>query len=676
VNEKVGVNTKTRDAKKESFISKKQSSDFSKTGHIPFDQTLFLQRNLGNEALQRMIESGAAQAKLKIGQFEPEIKEDKKDNFIPQFKSQTNQSPAVIRGIASRIQSLKGGGHPLPQSIRSFYESRFGRDFSNVRVHTDNKAAETAKSIDAKAFTIGKYMVFGTGQYSPGTSSGKRLLAHELTHVVQQKKNTISREPAGKPPPTTSPKETSKIGCSVFIYDTGDIKLTPIWKETAQLYARNTQGIAVQSGANSAETIKKVIRGYNEANKTGKYDCIKAIEFFGHGSPGSALSGKFSAKDFATKEILRTVRKGGREVTERSHVLKNADLQTQFTKLKGLLCSQNYFHFRTCETFKGQKGEEYAKKVSSFFKTHAVGHTKVIDTYLPGRTVFDPSERKVAKVPVSLIPAKKGVSKLPIRYLSIKVDISKMKLPYNIQKIRPILFINALILPSKDPNLYQLRLSFAKPEHFYLSEVFKKIISIISGGTGSPTGKKAITKGRDVVVPIDRTIIERFRKGDVLKFPLNIKGKGTAYIQLTAKAGTPSALRKRGGIETGVDVGATWSSRGGAFVLRPYVQYPFYNWRDLIKLSGEAAIIGGTGTIMGEGRFNVSAHLLKKAYLSLSLIGGGGQYQSKRSYLVGGGLGLGYRHKKFGAGLSADIVKTVDPGPTVNLWFRAKWIFD
>jgi hypothetical protein len=86
----------------------------------------------------------------------------------------------------SRIQSLRGGGQPVPESVRNFFEPRFGNDFSQVSVHTDMNAAETARAVNALAFTVGRDIVFGEGQYAPETESGKRLLAHELTHVLQQ----------------------------------------------------------------------------------------------------------------------------------------------------------------------------------------------------------------------------------------------------------------------------------------------------------------------------------------------------------------------------------------------------------------------------------------------------------------------------------------------------------
>lgn len=110
------------------------------------------------------------------------------DRITPviQANNASKQSPSVTPHIESRINALEGGGQALSESTRSYFEPRFGADFSQVRVHNDSKAAETAKSINAKAFTRGKDVVFGSRQYSPGTFTGKHLLAHELTHVAQQ----------------------------------------------------------------------------------------------------------------------------------------------------------------------------------------------------------------------------------------------------------------------------------------------------------------------------------------------------------------------------------------------------------------------------------------------------------------------------------------------------------
>jgi outer membrane protein OmpA-like peptidoglycan-associated protein len=86
----------------------------------------------------------------------------------------------------SGLNGLLGSGAPLAPGVRGFFESRFGRSFGDVRVHADHEADTAARSIDALAFTVGRDVVFSAGAYSPDTQSGRRLLAHELTHVVQQ----------------------------------------------------------------------------------------------------------------------------------------------------------------------------------------------------------------------------------------------------------------------------------------------------------------------------------------------------------------------------------------------------------------------------------------------------------------------------------------------------------
>jgi len=114
-------------------------------------------------------------------QEEPEEEEEP-----AQLKVLSGRSPPVGGSLHNQIKSLKGGGQPLPESSRTFFESRFGRGFNDVRVHTDAKAAKQAKSVSAQAFTTGKDIVFGDGQYSPQTRQGKHLLAHELVHTIQQ----------------------------------------------------------------------------------------------------------------------------------------------------------------------------------------------------------------------------------------------------------------------------------------------------------------------------------------------------------------------------------------------------------------------------------------------------------------------------------------------------------
>jgi hypothetical protein len=89
-----------------------------------------------------------------------------------------------------------GGGSPLDTDTRGLMESRLGHDFSDVRVHTDGKAHESAQSINAQAYTVGSDVVFQSGKYEPATDSGRHVLAHELTHVVQQRSGPVDGTPA------------------------------------------------------------------------------------------------------------------------------------------------------------------------------------------------------------------------------------------------------------------------------------------------------------------------------------------------------------------------------------------------------------------------------------------------------------------------------------------------
>jgi len=96
-------------------------------------------------------------------------------------------------------QALRSPGRPLDSATRAFMEPRFGYDFSDVRVHTSSQAMDSAKAIQARAYTVGRNIVFGTGQFAPATQTGQQLLAHELTHVVQQERTSVAavqRSPA------------------------------------------------------------------------------------------------------------------------------------------------------------------------------------------------------------------------------------------------------------------------------------------------------------------------------------------------------------------------------------------------------------------------------------------------------------------------------------------------
>jgi hypothetical protein len=117
-----------------------------------------------------------------------------------QRRSANAAEPTTVPPIVHEV--LRSPGQPLDAATRAFFEPRFGHDFSNVRVHTDAKAAESARAVNALAYTVGSEVVFGTGLYAPYATEGKELLAHELTHVIRQHNSiqspeTLTRYPQG-----------------------------------------------------------------------------------------------------------------------------------------------------------------------------------------------------------------------------------------------------------------------------------------------------------------------------------------------------------------------------------------------------------------------------------------------------------------------------------------------
>jgi outer membrane protein OmpA-like peptidoglycan-associated protein len=101
------------------------------------------------------------------------------------ISSSTVQIPPIVHEV------LRSPGQPLDAATRTFMEPRFGHNFSGVRVHVDTKAAESARAVNALAYTVGRDVVFGEGQHEPTTNEGRKLMAHELAHTIQQGEPTI-----------------------------------------------------------------------------------------------------------------------------------------------------------------------------------------------------------------------------------------------------------------------------------------------------------------------------------------------------------------------------------------------------------------------------------------------------------------------------------------------------
>ncbi len=233
INERISIAAKAPEAKSQNSVPQIRRKT-SRSMNSPVDRILFLQRTIGNQAVARLIKSGALQTKLRIGQpgdkYEQEadrvaeqvmrmpmplttertgasgqaedtriqrkclkcmnglhglLGKDKKDEKL-QAKQTPGRTHEITAQIESNINALRGGGQPLPEPVRAFFEPRFGHDFGQVRVHSDAAAEQSAWDVNAHAYTVGRDIVFGAGRFAPGTHQGRQLIAHELMHVVQQ----------------------------------------------------------------------------------------------------------------------------------------------------------------------------------------------------------------------------------------------------------------------------------------------------------------------------------------------------------------------------------------------------------------------------------------------------------------------------------------------------------
>jgi hypothetical protein len=228
----------------------------------------------GSEAAGRII-----QAKLAVGEPDDEYEReaDETADLIMRTPAQDKECEAcqdqrltIQRKAAVTRESkhappiahevLRSPGRPLDSAVRAYMEPRFGQGFSHVRVHDDKKAAESAKSIHALAYTSGSHIAFAEEQYRPTTERGKRLLAHELVHTIQQGSHTLRRKiDFTEPKPVLSDPIPLVIGGSTVLGNTlpgFNGSLLPrqgnqkAYKEAVfqVLYPRTVQSPAAQNG--------------------------------------------------------------------------------------------------------------------------------------------------------------------------------------------------------------------------------------------------------------------------------------------------------------------------------------------------------------------------------------------------------------------------------------------
>jgi hypothetical protein len=176
----------------------------------PQADILALQQSAGNQAVSQLLESTEGDQKISDMDGQLETASDKDLKPLPSATA----SVADAKGLPSSVRSFldNNRGQPLDPSIRTFMEAGFGYDFSPVTIHFGAQAAESSRAVNARAYTVGRDIVFGDGRYAPKTTTGRELLAHELTHTIQQTTRTQKTPPLSPNNTLEAPANTVSRG--------------------------------------------------------------------------------------------------------------------------------------------------------------------------------------------------------------------------------------------------------------------------------------------------------------------------------------------------------------------------------------------------------------------------------------------------------------------------------
>ena len=163
-----------------------------------------------------------------------------------------------------------GGGSALDDDVRTDMEGRMGHDFSDVRVHTGDAADTSAKSVSAHAYTVGPNIVFQRGAYDPGSSAGQTLLAHELTHVVQQRSGPVEGTPSAGGVSVSSPSDRFEVEASA---NADRVMSQPAPAAAVQRHADHDHGDDVQASHDPAlGPVQREAEGEEEEQAQASHD--------------------------------------------------------------------------------------------------------------------------------------------------------------------------------------------------------------------------------------------------------------------------------------------------------------------------------------------------------------------------------------------------------------------
>ena len=232
-------------------------------------------------------------------------------------------APPIVNAV------VNGPGEALDAAARGFLEPRFGHSFNDVRVHSDHQAAASAQAVNALAYTVGSHVVFGAGQYAPASDPGRRLLAHELSHVIQQRsapRDTVQRTAGSAPaPPGPQPISIDVLSAS---------------NPEDFLVQAAAQNLGVDLRVSSMDDMVSQIAGRATGNT-----CVQTLNVYNHGNPShQAVVGGSKQKNAAG--VLEHSPTSGFSLT---WLLDNAN-QATLNRLRGSLCCSAALNWRGCST--------------------------------------------------------------------------------------------------------------------------------------------------------------------------------------------------------------------------------------------------------------------------------------------------------------------------------------
>jgi len=286
----------------------------------------------GIPALQRKCGCGGTCSNCKNGGEEAHIQRKQAgDSHDGKPLSGSDEDGLASEASSGLDQVLRFSGRPLDAEIRSIMEPRFGWDFRNVRVHTNPEAVESAGAVNALAYTVGQNIVFGAGQFAPHTSWGQRLIAHELTHVVQQAPGVpagppsnpsrspthpvrhnvppmVQRQPAAKPAAVAAPKQAVIEDAQRAA--TGQMHRTE-FLDTLQARLLRECGEELSVVGATARDCPYILKTIQYYRKKPLAQLLRLIQHFAHPPAGASAQGLIDAVAMRARAVARNLARGG-----------------------------------------------------------------------------------------------------------------------------------------------------------------------------------------------------------------------------------------------------------------------------------------------------------------------------------------------------------------------------